>query len=274
MNRTASPNSVSNTLDFDVNMDRFGFSTGALEKGDYRSALAWMLQNKVHCVELSALRYAELEPLVNDIDQLPLDTFSYVSFHAPSSFSPDQEDRVVHLLERVAQKNWNIVVHPDVIYRPKLWTRFGSHLLLENMDRRKTVGRTVKELNGLFAQLPEARMCLDVAHARQLDTTLTLLRSLASSFQGRIAEVHMSELDSRCQHRPLSEGAVADYQQLASSLQNVPIIIESVLDRHHSDLRLQEMQLTRSAMQESVNGIVAEVGHADVRVPSRRKAAS
>ena len=232
-----------------MNTDRYGFSTGALEKGDYRSALAWMLQNKVHCVELSALRYAELEPLVNDIDQLPLDTFTYVSFHAPSSFSHDQEERVVHLLERVAKKNWNIVVHPDVIFRPKLWTRFGDQLLLENMDRRKTVGRTVRELEGLFAQLPEARMCLDVAHARQLDTTLTLLRSLASTFEGRIAEVHMSELDSRCQHRPLSEGAVTDYQQLASWLQDVPVIIESVLDRDHSDLRQQEMQLTRTAMQ-------------------------
>ena len=273
MNRTASPNSVSNTLDFDVNTDRFGFSTGALEKGDYQSALAWMRQNKIHCVELSALRYAELEPLVNDIDQLPLDTFSYVSFHAPSAFSPEQEGHVVSLLERVAKKNWNIVVHPDVLYTPKIWARFGRLLLLENMDRRKTVGRTVEELSELFAQFPDARMCLDVAHARQLDTTLTLLRSLASTFQGRIAEVHMSELDSRCQHRPLSEGAVADYQQVASRLRDVPVIIESVLDASHSGLRRQELELTWVAMQEKINGNIVN-GHDTVRVPARQKTAS
>lgn len=253
-----------------MNTDRFGFSTGALEKGNYLSALAWMQQNKVHSVELSALRYAELEPLVNDIDKLSLDSFTYVSFHAPSSFSREEEEHVVSLLERVARKNWNIVVHPDVVYTPHLWTRFGSHLLLENMDRRKTAGRTVSELEELFAQLPEARMCLDLAHARQLDTTLTLLRNLASTFQGRIAEVHISELDSRCQHRPLSEGAVADYQQLASSLRGIPVIIESVLDADHAALRQQELQLSREAMLEVING-KTDKGH-NVRIPARRKA--
>src|SRR5438309_4845307 len=39
----------------------------------------------------------------------------------------------------------------------------------------KSVARTADELAKWFVALPEARLCLDVAHARQLDTTLILL---------------------------------------------------------------------------------------------------
>lgn len=232
-----------------MNTDRFGFSTGALERRDYRAALGWVRNHRMGSVELSALRYDELEPLVDDLDNLVVTEFHYVSFHAPSSFLREQETQVVSLLERVLARQWNIIVHPDVIYTPKLWHRFGSFLLVENMDRRKSTGRTVRELAGLFEQLPDARMCLDVAHARQLDTTLTLLSDLVRSFADRIAEVHISELDSHCRHRPLSSGAVVDYRKVAALLRNVPIIIESMLDDRDSQLRQQEMRFARQAME-------------------------
>jgi Xylose isomerase-like TIM barrel len=147
----------------------------------------------------------------------------------------------------VSQRSWNIIVHPDVIFTPKLWRQFLRRLLVENMDRRKTTGRTVEELTPLFKELPEARFCLDVAHARQLDTTLTLLTSLATTFQDRIAEIHISELDSRCRHRPMSGGAVADYRRLATLLRDFPVIIESELDRDHSSLRQQEVEMAKAA---------------------------
>lgn len=38
-------------------------------------------------VEVSALRFEELEPLVGDLDCLPLKGYRYVSFHAPSAFN-------------------------------------------------------------------------------------------------------------------------------------------------------------------------------------------
>ncbi|MFI5380587.1 MAG: hypothetical protein ACHRHE_14920, partial [Tepidisphaerales bacterium] len=175
--------------------ERYGFSTGALEKGNYRKAIRWMQQHHARAMELSALRYDELEPLIDDLDSLPVRDFAYVSFHAPSSFPRESENRVVSLLDRVFRRGWNIVVHPDVIYTPPLWRPFGRQLLVENMDRRKTMGRTVAELSTLLNELPQARLCLDVAHARQLDTTLTLLWSLTTAFGPRIAEVHISELD-------------------------------------------------------------------------------
>ncbi len=231
--------------------DRFGFSTGALEKGDYHTAIGWMRRHHMRSMELSALRYDELEPLVLDLDTLPIGEFTYVSFHAPSSFAKEQEDRVISLLERVYRRGWNIVVHPDVIYTPVHWRCFGKQLLIENMDRRKTTGRTVAELRSLLSELPDARVCLDIAHARQLDTTLTLLWSMTNVFKGRIAEVHISELDSHCRHLPLSEQAISDYRRFAALLRSIPVIIESMLDRCHSNLRHEEIQLARTAMEES-----------------------
>lgn len=229
--------------------NRIGFSTGALEKSDYRAAMSWMLEHEIGNIELSALRFEELQPLAQDIDDLPTDEFAYVSFHAPSSFSQEQERFVVALLEPVVKKGWNIIVHPDVVYTPSLWQHFGSQLLIENMDRRKSVGRTVPELSRVFDSLPDARLCLDVAHARQIDTTLGLLRELIATFGHRIAEIHISELDSRCKHRPLSSQAVTDYRQLSGLLRDIPVIIESVLGRKHCELRQQEVRLAREAME-------------------------
>lgn len=237
-----------------------GFSTGALERDDYRTALNWLCEHDVDTVEISALRFAELKPLICDLDRLSTDHFRYVSFHAPSSFEPEQEEEVVDLLGAVFQRGWNIVVHPDVIRKPDLWQRFGRNLLIENMDRRKLSGRTVRELELVFAKLPEARMCLDVAHARQLDTTLTLLFELISHFRDKIAEIHISELDSRCRHVPMSCHAVDDYRSLTwLKLISVPVIIESMLDGAKKSWRSNELTLAKKAMERNDDEVISEV---------------
>ena len=141
--------------------DRIGFSTGALERGDFRRAVHWLQHKKIKSIELSALRLEELEPLVNSLASLPIQEFRYVSFHAPSSFPKESERHVVQMLKQIAKHDWNIIVHPDVIRRPALWKQFGRRLLIENMDRRKPVGRTVGELDSIFKKLPKARLCLD-----------------------------------------------------------------------------------------------------------------
>jgi hypothetical protein len=227
---------------------RFGFSTGALEKSDYKTALKWMREHCMMYVELSALRYEELEPLINDLDALGLNEFSYVSFHAPSAFPKEREQLVVSMLDRLHKWDCNIIVHPDVIYTPTRWQHFGHRLLIENMDRRKEMGRTVADLERMLTELPQARLCLDVAHARQMDTTLSLLWSFTSRFRNRIAEIHMSELDSHCRHRPLSSQAIKDYRKFASVLQNIPVIIESMLYHDHRSLRQQEFELAQVAL--------------------------
>ena len=233
------------------NGQQVGFSTGALERGDFQKAVSWMISHHIHAVELSALRFDELRPLVESLNKLPLASFNYVSFHAPSSFKKDEEVQVIELLQPVFKRGWNIVVHPDVIYTPRRWASFGEHLLIENMDRRKSVGRTAEELKELFKQLPRARLCLDVAHARQLDTTLILLWKIARAFSDRIAEVHISELDSRCRHQPMTRRAMLDYQQvIGRATRNAPVIVESMLDADRSSLRMNEIRMAQEAVEE------------------------
>ena len=235
--------------DSNFNFSRFGFSTGALERGDYIKALSWMHDQHIESLELSALRYDELEPLVENLDRIDLNGFKYISFHAPSSFPEAKEKRVLELLKNVNKRGWNIIVHPDVIYTPKLWSFLGSRLLIENMDRRKAMGRTAGELADLFKVLPHARLCLDVAHSRQMDTTLTSLLEIIKLFYNRIAEIHMSELDSNYRHRPMSDGAVSAYRKLAKCFHNhTHVIIESMLDKQPADIRMEEFRLAQLAL--------------------------
>jgi len=226
-----------------------GFSTGALERGNFRKAVSWMQHSNICALELSALRYDELKPLIDGLDQLPLTSFTYISLHAPSAFSESKEEDVVNLLLPISQRGWNIIVHPDVIYTPRRWASLGKRLLIENMDRRKPVGRTAEELGRLFKELPDAQLCLDVAHARQLDTSLRLLWDILCNFWDRIREVHISELDSFCRHRPMSNGAVSDYRRIADRIAvGAPVIIESMLETDRAPLRMEEITLAEEAL--------------------------
>jgi hypothetical protein len=208
-----------------------------------------MQTSNIRALELSALRYDELKPLIDCLDALPLKSFTYISLHAPSAFPESREEEVLNLLLPVSQRGWNVIVHPDVIYTPRRWASLGERLLIENMDRRKPVGRTAEELEKLFKELPDAQLCLDVAHARQLDTSLRLLWDILCKFWNRVREVHISELDSFCRHQPMSNGAVRDYQRIADRISaGVPVIIESMLGTDRAPLRMAEIALAEVAL--------------------------
>ena len=143
-------------------MRRIGFSTGAIARGDFRSALAMMHRHKLAVVELSALRVCELRPLVEAFPDLDLTAFHVVSIHAPSKFEREEEEGVLSLLRPLADQGFPIVVHPDTIFTDSKWRALGDRLLIENMDKRKPIGRTAEELATFFAALPEARFCFDI----------------------------------------------------------------------------------------------------------------
>lgn len=211
-----------------------------------------MSEHDLRTVELSALRFDELEPLIRRLDKLEVSDshFDYVSFHAPSYFTSDQEERVIELLQPVKERDWNIVIHPDVLFTPERWLCFGRNLLIENMDRRKPIGRNARELSWFFSLLPEARFCLDLAHARQIDPTLMLLKRLASEFKDRIAEIHISELDPYCKHVPMSYWAILDYQKISCDLDPlIPVIIESMLDGDLASIRMEEYSFAMQVME-------------------------
>jgi sugar phosphate isomerase/epimerase len=209
-------------------MPYVGFSTGALSLHDFGEALALMQGTSMTAVELSALRLAELPTLVGAVPNLHLEQFGYVSFHAPSRFSADEEDGVINLLSCLP-KEWPVIVHPDTIHDSDKWAELGSQLAIENMDRRKSTGRSAHELSHWFKTLPNARMCFDLAHAHQCDRTMTEAFRILSRFGDRICQLHISELDSTGHHFPLSFGSMLAYSEIASHIpEDAPAILESL----------------------------------------------
>jgi len=209
-------------------MRKVGFSSGAIAYGDFMGALATLGKRKFPCLELSALRISELDPLISALPHIDLSAYSYLSFHAPSSFSKADEAWVAEKLYSGVPKSWPIVIHPDTIFDFSQWKRFGSRLAIENMDRRKPIGRTARELFDLFELLPEASLCFDVGHARQCDPSMTEAFLILTKFAKRLVEVHISEVNSASQHDPISHGAKLAFQQIARMIPEwVPVIIES-----------------------------------------------
>ena len=205
-----------------------GFSTGALMLGNFQGALRLMQGTSMNAVELSALRLPELPLLIESLPKLNLEQFGYVSVHAPSRFSANQEDSVIELLRRVPN-GWPIVIHPDTVHDADKWAEFGDQLAVENMDRRKLDGRLAEELGHWFDRLPNARLCFDLAHAHQCDRTMTEAFRILLKLRERICQLHISELDSTGHHFPLSYGSMRAFSEIASLMPNdSPVILESL----------------------------------------------
>lgn len=208
-----------------------GFSTGALAYDDFRRALQLLAPTRANAVELSALRAVELPGLLEALPSLfgtLQERYAYISFHAPTNFT-DEPD-MVEQLTQVARRGLNIIVHPDCIRDRSLWRQLGNHLCIENMDSRKPTGRTASELAGFFADLPQAKLCFDIAHARQVDPTMTEAACILAEFGDRLAQVHMSEVNGRGKHYAMSFGAKHAYEPFANAMSKVPVILESVVD--------------------------------------------
>jgi len=209
-------------------MPPIGFSTGALARGDVRHGLDLLRNTNASAVELSALRQNELPALVAILDQLDLNQFDYVSVHAPSALEPEYENTALELLAQVQDRGWPIIVHPDAMHNRRAWARFGELLYVENMDIRKPIGQTAAHLATIFAELPQASLCLDLGHARQVDPTMSEAAQILLQFGNRLRQLHVSEVNAQSKHDPLSLEAVMAFRRVASLIpQNVPIILES-----------------------------------------------
>jgi hypothetical protein len=227
-------------------MRPIGFSTGALALSDFRLALEELQGQPVDSVELSALRYRELAPLLSVLSTLPLSSYKYKSIHAPSSFDAEQEVEIIELLRALVPGDWPIVLHPDTIHDFAAWRGFGKQLAIENMDRRKPIGRTLVELKAIFEKLPEARLCFDIGHARQCDTTMTEAYRILREYSGRLCQVHLSEVNTASRHDPLSFAAICAFAEVADLIPSrVPVILEARVTR---DQIKAEIEKARKAL--------------------------
>ncbi len=205
----------------------WGFSTGALARGDFRQGLELIRELSLPAVELSALRLPELPLLLDAFRELDLSDYAFVSLHFPSEYPAGREAAFVESL-RHKVPGVPVVVHPDAVSDFAPWRGLGASVLVENMDRRKVQGRTVSELEEVFERLPEARLCFDVAHARQVDSSLTEAFLILERFGERLAQVHLSEVSTSGRHGRLSRTAILAFRELAPYIPpDVPVILES-----------------------------------------------
>jgi hypothetical protein len=209
-------------------MRPIGFSTGALAYSNYQRGLTMMKAHALQAVELSALRESELAPLLSGLDSLDLRQFSYVSIHAPSEFSAAQEPIIRDLLKSQLRRGWPIVMHPDTIHDFGMWRDFGPLLSIENMDKRKPVGRTASELALIFEKLPDATFCFDIGHARQVDPTMTESYLMLRQLGRRLRQIHVSEVNTRSKHDVLSYASILAFREVADLIPlELPLILET-----------------------------------------------
>lgn len=234
-------------------MRPLGFSTGALALSDFRRALRMLQDQPVSVIELSAIREHEFIPLLRSLDDLDLSQFEYISIHAPSSFSQANELSIFRELYEIRDRGWPIVVHPDTLHDYSLWRELGDLLCIENMDKRKPVGRTVRELELLFEEFPDASFCFDIGHARQVDTSMIGAYRMLKRFSTRLRQVHISEVNTQNKHDRLSFVSIRGFQEVTGLIpSSVPVIIESMVTENQIGAEIGRVQRALHAPVEQV----------------------
>jgi hypothetical protein len=208
-----------------------GASTGFLveDRGDWPRLAERAAALSPFTAEFAALTESELPGLAAYLTQDASLPFRYLSVHAPSKELRMSEAKLVDTLARLPARVDAIVVHPDVIDDPAEYRRLGARLVLENMDSRKAGGRTADELVPYFAALPAAGLCLDVAHARDVDPTLHGAHDLLDRFACRLRHLHVSSLDADGHHVSLREADEDAFRPILRRCRDVPWILEAPL---------------------------------------------
>jgi len=208
-----------------------GASTGFLvaDRGNWPSLVEQAAALSPFTAELAALSEDELPGLLAYLAGDVALPFHYLSVHGPSKGLRMAEAKLVDALNRLPAFVDAIVVHPDVIDDPAEFRRLGSRLVLENLDSRKAGGRSADELAPYFAELPDAGLCLDVAHTRDIDPTMAGAHELLDRFAGRVRHLHVSSLDAAGHHVPLREGDEAAFRPVLRRCRDVPWILEAPL---------------------------------------------
>lgn len=237
-------------------MRPIGFSTGALAFADFRRGAEMITRRGIRFIELSALRQEELSPLFYGLDQLDLSDFAYISIHAPSEINPNDEEATVKMLRTMSQRGWPIILHPDAVHDFSLWRTLGSFLCIENMDKRKALGRNVEELNQVFEKLPDAKFCFDIGHARQVDPTMNGAYFLLKEFEKKLIQVHLSEVNTSSKHDALSLASILAFQEVAEMIpETIPIILETTIPEDKMEAEIERALEALSIKQKLVAAV-------------------
>lgn len=213
-----------------------GFTTGRFDKNSLSEKISFFSNLGCTAIELSWLDYARAEQFKNFLDGINLENFSYRSMHGPVKiagvpFFYQQDKTTFEILKSIEDfvKKYQVqavVIHPD---RVKDWSVFGNYKIpigIENMDSKKSEGRTMGDLENYFNQI-DAGLVMDVNHLYTNDKTLKLFDELYSKFQNKTKHFHLSGFVEY--HEPLFQTKQTEIIDLVKN-KNISIIIESVCE--------------------------------------------
>ncbi len=94
---------------------------------------------------------------------------------------------------------------------------------------RKSTGRTLEELGRIFNQFRAASLCFAIAHAYQVDTSMTEAFRILRACRHRIVRLRIREVTSSGKHARISDSAVRAYRKVVHYLPHeVPVILETL----------------------------------------------
>jgi len=175
-----------------------------------------MMRSVAHAVEFSALREADLFPLLESLETLDLTGFEYISIHMPRQFELGWEVLAWGRLLEESGRNWPVVVDPETLFDLSLWRQFGHLLCIDNMNKRQPLGRTAAELREIFGHFPEATFCFNLGFARLCDPTMAGAQLILREFGPKLCQVHVSETNPRGKRDPLSRASIRPFQEVAN----------------------------------------------------------
>lgn len=196
-------------------------------RGNWERQVAAAWEISPFAIELSALSESELPSLGEYLDSARSLPFRYISIHGPSKQRELPEQELVVELGKLAGYADGVVMHPDTFELAELYRPLGHKLLLENMDARKPTGRTSEELAAVFAELPEAGFCFDIAHAWSIDPGMAVAADLLDRFGDRLRHVHLSSLSHDLHHVPLTADDEELFRSTLERCVDVPWIFEA-----------------------------------------------
>jgi hypothetical protein len=214
----------------ELNDGQVGLSTGFMAdlRGDWSRLVERASRASSSVVELSALSSAELPALVAFLRQQPSLPFTHVLVHGPAKgMVADVEASLPKQLTELPKIVEGVVLHPETLSQPAALKGVSDRVLLENMDPRKDDARTADQLERFFSLLPQARFCLDVAHAWLNDASMSMAHDLLDAFGDRLAEVHISSILPSGTHVALEWEDLAVFEPVLKRCAGVPWILEA-----------------------------------------------
>ena len=199
-------------------------------RDDWERLLSRGARQSRRAIELSALSEPELPALLRILRSRSA-PFDFVSVHAPTKNRTVGDRQLVQWLLPVLDRIDSVVFHPDAIDDPEALEALGPKLAIENMDSRKQGGQTADQLEPLMDSLPEARLCFDVAHAGSVDHDMDAGAEILDRYWDRLSHVHLSSLDDRCHHVPITSADLERFWPLLARCRDLPWILEAPLQK-------------------------------------------